>query len=308
MKRIFHSSNKSPAIHELNQAVDGAWIHLEAPTDDELQMLSIDYSLDIDLLKDGIDPNESPRIERDGDSVFIYARFCLPEAERQTTAPLLIVYTKGATITIAIQHFIHLQQLIQSPAGIITSKRAQLTLEILQAVNGGYKRRINTASRQILQTRSHLDKDQITNKDFIGFIDIEEDLNDILLVLEPMTGVLHSLLNGRFMRLYEEDKDLIEDLSLGTQELTQLAQSRLTTLRNIREAYSTITANNLNKVFKLMTSITILMGIFTLITGIYSMNIALPAAHNPNAFWIIIGITSTLIGIAAAFFKKNRWF
>jgi Mg2+ and Co2+ transporter CorA len=50
------------------------------------------------------------------------------------------------------------------------------------------------------------------------------------------------------------------------------------------------------------------MGIFTLITGVYSMNIALPAAHNPNAFWIILGTTTFFISIAAMFFKKNRWF
>lgn len=308
MTRIFHSSTKAPQLVELQQPVDGAWLHLESPTNEELEALSKQYSLDIDLLLDGIDPNESPRIERDGEQVFIYTRFCLPEAERLTTAPLLVVYAKGVTITICQQPFTHLDQVIAGPEPVVTSKRAQLVLEILQAVNSGYKRRINSASRRILQTRSHLDKDQITNKDFIGFIDIEEDLNDFLLVLEPMANVLNSLLNGRFLRLYEEDKDLIEDLTLGNQELTQLAQSRLTTLRNIREAYSTITANNLNKVFKLMTSITILMGIFTLITGVYSMNIALPAAHNPNAFWIILGVTSAFIGIAAYFFKKNRWF
>lgn len=308
MTRIFYRSAKSPALEELTEVVDGAWLHYESPNPEELEALAKDYKLDIDLLNDGIDPNESPRIERDGDSTFIFTRFCLPEAEKMTTAPLLIIYTSGVVITISQQQFTSLDQLLTSRYNVITSKRAQLVLQILSEVNNGYKRRINVASRRIWQSRAQLNKDQIDNKDFIAFIDIEEDLNDFLLVLEPMSAVLNNLLNGRFMRLYEEDKDLIEDLSLSALELTQLAQSRLNTLRNIREAYSTITANNLNKVFKLMTSITILMGIFTLITGIYSMNIALPAAHNPNAFWIILGITFTLIGIVAAYFKKNRWF
>lgn len=306
--RIFYNTAKAPQLLELSEPADGSWLHFESPTTEELDHLAKQYKLDIDLLADGIDPNESPRIEKDGTDVFIYTRYCLAEAEKMTTAPLLIIHATGVTITICRQPFTHLEQIIGGSETIITSKRAQLILEILQIINNGYKRRIYNASRRILQTRSLLDKDQITNKDFISFIDIEEDLNDFLLVLEPMAAVLKSLLNGRFIRLYEEDKDLIEDLQLGNQELTQLAQSRLSTLRNIREAYSTIMANNLNKVFKLMTSITILMGIFTLITGIYSMNIALPAAHNPNAFWIILGITGSAIGVVAAYFKKNRWF
>lgn len=308
MKRIFYSTAKSPLIQIVDEPIDGSWIHLESPSEVELETIAEQYSLDIDLLRDGVDPNESPRIERDGDAVYIYTRFCLPEAEKMTTAPLLIMHGKGIVLTISQRQFSYVDQLISGSTEIITSKRARLVIEILSSINAGYKRRINTVSRKIWQTRARLDKAQIANEDFIAFIDIEEDLNDFLLVLEPMAAVLNSLLNGRFMRLYEEDKDIIEDLSLGNQELTQLAQSRLSTLRNIREAYSTITANNLNRVFKLMTSITILMGIFTLITGIYSMNIKLPGASDPNVFWIIIIVTSTLIGSVAVYFKRNRWF
>ena len=306
--RIFYNTAKSPQLLELPKPADGSWLHLEAPTEEELEALAKQYNLELDLLVDGIDPNEAPRIEKDGTSVFIYTRYCLQEAEKMTTAPLLIVHAKGVTITICRQPFTHLEQIIGGQINIVTSKRAQLTLELLQTINTGYKRRIYNAGRRILQSRSRLDREQITNKDFISFIDIEEDLNDFLLVLEPMSEVLSALLSGKFMKLYEEDRDLIEDLSLGNQELTRLAQSRLSTLRNIREAYSTIMANSLNKVFKLMTSITILMGIFTLITGIYSMNIALPAAHNPNAFWIILGITGAAIGAVGYYFKKNNWF
>ena len=308
MKRIFYSTAKSPLIQIVDEPIDGSWIHLESPSEVELETIAEQYSLDIDLLRDGVDPNESPRIERDGDAVYIYTRFCLPEAEKMTTAPLLIMHGKGIVLTISQRQFSYVDQLISGSTEIITSKRARLVIEILSSINAGYKRRINTVSRKIWQTRARLDKAQIANEDFIAFIDIEEDLNDFLLVLEPMAAVLNSLLNGRFMRLYEEDKDIIEDLSLGNQELTQLAQSRLSTLRNIREAYSTITANNLNRVFKLMTSITILMGIFTLITGIYSMNIKLPGASDPNVFWIIIIVTSTLIGSVAVYFRRNRWF
>lgn len=307
MLRIYYNSAKAPELQIIDEPKDGAWLHLESPTEQELEKLAVRYKLDTDLLHDGIDPNESPRIERDGDCVYIFTRFCLPFSEKQTTSPLLIILAKGVVITISRREFTALENLTNNPS-IITSKRAQLVLQVLSEINNGYKRRINNAGRRIWEIRAQLNKDQVSNKDFISFIDIEEDLNDFLLVLDPMDTLLNTLLNGRFMRLYEEDRDLIEDLSLGTQELTRLAESRLGTLRNIREAYSTITANNLNKIFKLMTSITILMGIFTLITGIYSMNIKLPGAHDPNVFWIILAVTGFCIALATYFFKKNRWF
>jgi Mg2+ and Co2+ transporter CorA len=57
-----------------------------------------------------------------------------------------------------------------------------------------------------------------------------------------------------------------------------------------------------------MTSITILMSIFSTITGIYSMNVYVPYQNRRTAAWVIIGVTLGLIGIAAYFFKRKKWF
>ena len=128
-----------------------------------------------------------------------------------------------------------------------------------------------------------------------------------MLALEPMNTSLNTLLSAKYFRAYEEDRDDFEDLELTTKEIIGLANSRLKTIQNIREAYSTITANNLNKVFKLMTSITILMSIFTIITGVYSMNIALPLAHEGYVFWVLLGFSALIIGVLATIFRRKKW-
>jgi magnesium transporter len=307
MTRIYHSSASNPKLQQLSKAREGSWVHVENPTRAELENLTDQFKLDLGSLLDGIDPNESPRIEKWEGITYMYTRYCLPEHERLTTAPLLIIYAEEVVLTISGGVFTDFDHFTKESKPL-TSKRAQFVLELLTEINNGYKFRINNVSRRIWQIRAQLNKAHIDNKDFIMFIDIEEDLNDFLLALEPMNSVLNSILAGKFIRLYEDDKDLIEDLELGSEELIRLASSRLKTIQNIREAYNTLTANNLNKVFKLMTSITILMGIFTLITGIYSMNISLPAAHDPNIFWIILGITGGLIAWVAYLFKKKGWF
>ncbi len=285
----------------------GCLVYVEDPSDDELEYLGKQHGLDIDLLKDGLDPNEAPRIEEWDKRIYIYSRYVLPATEKQTTTPVLIVFGIDMLYVISLQPFDELQKLLNGNF-ITTSKRAQSMLQILSSINRGYRLSINSIAKRIWQIRSQLNKSQIDDKDFISFIDIEEDLNDFLLALEPMNVQLNHLLTGKFIKLYEDDRDLMEDMELGSEELISQAESQLKTIRNVREAYSTIMANSLNRVFKLMTSITILMGIFTLITGFYSMNIALPAGHNPQAFWIILGGTTAIIAIVAYLFKKNRWF
>lgn len=306
MIRIYFN-DKSEQMEELKQPIAGGLAYVENPSEEELALLEEEHGLDIDLLRDGLDPNEAPRLESESGRTYIFTRFVLPESQKQTTSPVLIIFGLDMLYVVSREPFDDLK-LVFKKANVITAKRAQLTLQILSQINTGYKIRINSVAKRMWSVRSQLNKAHIDNRDFIRFIDMEEDLNDFLAALEPMNTQLNNLLTGKFVKLYEDDKELVEDVELSSHELISLADSQLKTIKNIREAYSTITANNLNKVFKLMTSITILMGIFTLITGIYSMNIALPAAHNPNAFWIILGITGFFITIVSIMFKKKKWF
>ncbi len=300
-------SNDRTNLAEIEKPKNGCLVYVEHPTHDELELLEKEHNLDIDLLKDGLDPNEAPRLEMWEGRTYIYTRYVLAENQQQTTSPVLIIFGLNMLYVVSRQSFPGLETFLQKD-NVITSKRAQLLLQLLNEINNGYKNRINNVAKRMWAIRSKLNKAHIDNRDFVTFIDIEEDLNDFLLALQPMNTQLNHLLTGKFMRLYEDDKDLIEDLELGSHELISLATSQLKTIRNIRDAYSTIATNNLNKVFRLMTVITILVGFSTLMTGIYGMNVELPLANTPHAFWVVLSIIAVLISAIAYFFKRQRWF
>lgn len=306
MIKTYYSNNRTGLV-EIDKPKNGCLVYVEHPTHEELELLEKEHNLDIDLLKDGLDPNEAPRLEVWEGRTYIYTRYVLAENQQQTTSPVLIIFGLNMLYVVSRQAFPGIDDFLQKE-NVITSKRAQLLLQILNEINNGYKNRINNVAKRMWAIRSKLNKAHIDNRDFITFIDIEEDLNDFLLALQPMNTQLNHLLTGKFMRLYEDDKDLIEDLELGSHELISLATSQLKTIRNIRDAYSTIATNNLNKVFRLMTVITILVGFSTLMTGIYGMNVELPLAHTPHAFWVVLCIIAVLISGIAYFFKRQRWF
>ncbi len=305
MIKIFYPKSAELKDASITKILKGSWVHIENPSEQEIGQLAVDLKLDTDMLLDGIDQNETPRIEKYDGNTYLYVRYCLPESEKLTTSPMLIVMTSDYLVTVCYKPFTHFDTVQKKD--IQTSKRSQLLMEILSEINEGYKRRINSVSKRIWQIRSGLDKAHINNKDFITFIDIEEDLSDFLMALEPMNTALNNLMAGKYFRIDEDDRDSIEDFELSTEELIGLAQSRLRTIQNIREAYSTMTANNLNKVFKLMTSITILMSVFTIITGIYSMNVPLPLYHNPSVFWVILGVSISVISVLAILFRRKKW-
>jgi magnesium transporter len=119
--------------------------------------------------------------------------------------------------------------------------------------------------------------------------------------------LFRSLLNGKYLRLYEEDRDIIEDIELGTGELITQVQGRLRTLVNMRQAYDAIATTNLNATFKRLTSIAIFLTIPTIVGGIYGMNVALPFEKARHAFLFVMGLIVVITSAMIIFFKRKKW-
>lgn len=305
MIEIYHSTLKKP-LEKQAGALKGSWIHVVEPTEEELAVIAADYDLELDLLRDATDIYESPRVEREEQAAYIFTRYCFPQGKDIATEPLLVIYTQENVITIMRHPSALLDQMTASP-NVVTTQRTKLLLQILGAVNYSYVRDTHLMSKQILSVRSKLSKSDIKNEYFVEFIDLEERLNEYLTSLQSQAVVFRNLLSGKFLPLYEDDKDLIEDLSLGTDELIDLINSRLKTISNIREAYATIMANNLNATFRRLTSISIFLMIPAIAAGLYGMNLALPLSNDQNAFWIIMLIVAFVTGITVWLFRKFRW-
>ncbi len=307
MIEIYYSTNKNPHMQVQDKPKVGSWIHVVEPDEAELQKLCEDFNLDQDLLTDAMDVYETPRVEQDGSNAYVFARYCFPQGVDIATEPILIIYTKEHIFTILRRKTAILDRLTSGLEPVATTQKTKTFLQILGAINYSYDRNLYTVNKQLLSVRSKLSKYDIRNEYFIQFIDIEENLNEYISALQPQAVMYRNLLNGRFLPLYEDDKDLVEDLSLSTNELIELIKSRLKTISNIRDAYSTVMANTLNATFRRLTSISIFLTIPAITAALYGMNLNLPLAHNPNAFWIILVIVMILTGWCIWLFRKLKW-
>lgn len=307
MITYYHSTARARALEILESPKAGTWIHVVDPSHAELDELAENLSLDRDLLNDAIDIYEAPRAEISDKDTYVFTRYCHPAGKDIATEPLLIIYTANNIITVMRRSDTVLDQLLQGGVEVLTTQKTKTFLRILEQINRSYRIQLTQVSKRILQIRAKLRQSEITNFEFVSFIELEEDLNEFLTALQPQSAVLHSLRTGRYMKLYEDDQDLIEDLTLSTTELIELTKSRLRTLVNIRQAYDTIATNNLNKTFRRLTSIGIFLSIPMIAGGLWGMNVALPFSEDPAAFWIILLMVGVTTGIFIYYFKKRRW-
>lgn len=307
MIKYYYKSLRSATIREQKDPQPGTWVHAEAPTDAEVEALTKQFNLELGFLEDALDEDEMPRLEREGETSYIFVRFAYKTADGDMdTAPLLIIFNTEQVITVSLVHLPAVDALLKSKTPFATTQRTKLILLILTNISEQYDATISQTSRKIKTIRSRLRNQGITNQDFIDFATIEDELSEFLSSLQPTNASLRRLLSGRQLPLFEEDEDIVEDLLLNNEQSIEAIRANLRGIANIREAYSAISANNLNRLLTILTVATILISVPSIAMGVYSLNIPLPFQDTNWIFWAIMTTNVTLILTVIYVARKKR--
>lgn len=289
MIEYLYKSSHSHDIEQLDQPKSGIWVYAETPSESEITELASKFNLSEKYLRDALDTDEMPRLEKIGEQNYIFVRFVYKDDDGEiSTAPLLFVFDSNFLITVSLVRFPSLDSFFNGEIDFATGSQAKLVLQIIQQISEHYDGYISSASKQIKAIRSRLRGHEITNQDFIDFVTLEDVMNEFLSSLEPTNAMLRRLLLDRYLPLFEDNQDIVEDLLLNNEQSIEACHSNMKSIRNIREAYSAISSHNLNRTIKILTVATVVITIPLSITAIYSMNVALPGQHDRNAFWVIM--------------------
>ncbi len=293
---------------ELNEFRRGSWIYAEAPSDVEMDLLREKFNLDAGHLQDALDEDEMPRLEREGEHLYLFTRFPYQDSNSQLeTATVLLVLSKEFLLSLSTKPLPRLESLMGDEITYETANTEQVMLLILSQIVEQYDTHLNQISRQIKSIRSRLKVESIANEDFIDFVLIEDELNEFLSALTPTNSILRRLMINQAVRFTVKDKELLEDLLLANEQSIEQAKSHAKSIINIREAYSTIMSNNLNRVIKILTVLTVILSVPTLVASLYGMNVKLPFDTHLHAFsYIFIG--STLVSLLLLwYFRHKDW-
>ncbi len=293
MIQYYYRTNEASSVRE-TETLGDAWVYVTNPTDGELDELVRMDGLERDLLQDAIDPNEVPRVQQERDITYFFLRAPSGAGDEAQTVPLLIAIAPTFLLTVSRQPFSWLERFLHGTAPYSTQWRSQLMWRILLELNARYMVAINDIARRV---RSNIGPNQsVRNEDILRLIAYEGILNDLLAGIQPMNTILSNVMAGKYMKLYDEDRDLMEDVLLGNTQVLELGRAQLRTAVNMREAYSVIATNDLNRVIKLLTLVTVVLTVPMVVSGLYGMNVRLPLGDHPLAFFFVIGFTITVIG------------
>lgn len=304
MITFLRSTNYRPAIKERATLQPGSWIRSEKPDEAEIGSLT-ELGLDEDIIRDALDPHEVPRVELEDGWTYFITR--LPDTDddfNDYTTPIMFALGDQHIVTLSRESLGRLWQPFIDKANTPTTQKTKLFMLMVDAIAMQYQRRVASINRQMRAATS--DVQNLHSKDIATFVEYERKLNDYLDALIPTNTALEKLLGGRLLRLYEDDRDLVEDLSIDLEQLIARCKSLLRTITNVRDSYRAVMDTRLNETIRLLTVITLALTIPTMLAGLFGMNVKLPVdPSSPLMFWIIIGV-SILASLTLSFYFTRR--
>jgi len=214
-------------LFKLEKIEDGAWINLVNPTNEELDFIEKELSVERDLLRAALDDEESARLETEGNQVLILVD--TPYVEKQDnhiiyeTLPLGIIITDKNIITICLENSIVLDQFEKnSIKTFYTNKKYRFLYQIL------YKnaQRYLLYLRQIDRMSNHIENQlhqSMKNKELIQLLDLSKSLVYINTSLKGNQIVLEKILRINIIKKYTEDEDLLEDVIIENKQAIEMA-------------------------------------------------------------------------------------
>jgi len=291
---------KDNSIQTINKFTKGCWINVINPTKEELNELVTNYSLELDLLKDGLDNNEIPRFDDEDKAHYIYVKTISKSNEIVT---LLIIIGQEFLITLSNEET-KLELELQKTKHKFYTTQKNKTLLYWLLTNNYLLEQFVASETKIVNQKRYIEN--IKESDLDSLLNHEELLNKMTSAYTYMLHVYHKL--TKRIDFYEPDKELIDDLIIDSEEAQNICLSSVKSISNIRDHYTLLLSNKLNKNIRILTIFTILVSISTAVSGIFGMNVILPFQTHPYTIFGILGLIIILTIVFIVFLKKKELF
>lgn len=314
MMKIYKTDEQG-LFMETTKLEKGCWINLINPTLQEINTLCNSIGVLEEFLRYPLDQEERARIDAEDDQTLIVID--LPVVEKDdnnmggfSTIPLgMIVVRDDYFITVSTQDNPIIREFVDCKVkGFFTFKKTRFILQLLYKIATYYLTYLKYINRETDKAEHKLQK-SMRNKELVKLLELEKSLVYFTTSLKSNEVVMEKLMRSKCIKMYEEDEDILEDAIVENRQAIEMGTIYRDILGGTMDAYASIISNNLNIVMKFLASVTIVLSIPTIVSGLWGMNVeGLPFATSPYGFWIVLGVVIAISFTAWLLLKKKDMF
>ena len=315
MLKIYNTDIETNNFEEIKEFKKGSWISLTNPSEVEIKKVCESINIQEDFIRDALDFEEKARIDEEEDDNTILFVVDVPIIEKTeenqiyTTMPLgMIVVRDDFFITVSLRKNKVIEDFEKRKIkNFQTYKKSRFIFQILYLNSSYYLTHLKQINKET-EIAEYILKNSMKNKELLKLLNIEKSLVYFRTSLKSNELVMERTMKGKIIKLYEEDEDILEDAIIENRQAIEMAKIYSDILNGTMDAYASIISNNLNRVMKTLTSITIVLAVPTMISSFWGMNVPVPFQYNKFGFLIMITLAIVITLLVTWWLKKRDMF
>ena len=166
-------------------------------------------------------------------------------------------------------------------------------LKVIASISDSLQDKINTS----MENRSLIDLFTL-EKSLIYYLN---SLNSNHMMLDKLKA------NAARIGLGADEVEFLDDMIIDCGQCYKQAEIYSNILAGLMDARASIVNNNLNQLIKYLNIITIGIMVPTFVVSAFSMNVGLPLADHPLAFYIVMGLALVSVLGFLSFWRRKKW-
>ena len=135
-----------------------------------------------------------------------------------------------------------------------TYKKTRFSFQILYLMATSYLKYLKQISKKTDAIEKELHQ-SMKNKELFSLLNFEKSLVYFTTSLKSNNIVMQKMLKSNYLKMYEDDQELLEDVIIENQQAIEMAETHTSILSGMMDAFASVISNNVNIVIKFLTSI-----------------------------------------------------
>jgi magnesium transporter len=299
---------------EIERPENGTWVNILPPLKQlEFSNLSEELDIPLDFLTDSLDIDERARFEEEDNVKLIVIKTptennSFNESDAYyITIPICIILTHNQIVTVNSFENGAIKKFLNTFQNRHPDKKNMMVLKVIEKITQTYLEYL----KEINQRRNLMEQKLYAsnrNEELLELMRIQKSMVYFVTALRSNEMLLLKLVRTNFLGLTDEEKEFLDDLAVDMSQALEMANIYTNILSSTLDAFASIINNNMNNVLKRLTSITIILSLPALVTGIYGMNVPIPYSNSHYAFYIPILLSVGISLVISWYFMKKKWF
>ena len=274
---------------KIDKCEPGCWVSVVMPGPEDRRWLQDEMNIEPEFVRSSLDDEETSHIDYDDDTGQVLVIVDCPFVEDDTEAvdpsivqsdthPLSLIFLpdQDVLVTVSLKQSDTVNAFAQGKVrNLNTGPKTRVVLQMLLHISQRYLVCLRSINRQFRENERVLRK-TMRNEELNKMLGFEKSLVYFSTSLKSTEATLHKIGYGRILTLYEDDRDLLDDVSIEMSQAIEMCSIYSSVLNGTMDAFGNIINNNMNVTMKTLAILTLALSIPNMVYGFYGMNTPLP--------------------------------